>query len=117
MYQRYTPNPNRQHPVPSQHGFKNPHNPQQAPKPNPQKQCSTQPVSSKTPNNKNPVSAIIPPSLYNPETQKLLGLFSTEDILLAALIFLLLENNDSDDSMLVYALLYILISDYIDLPI
>ena len=117
MYQRYTPNTARQHSSPAPHGFKAPHNPQPMPKPNPQRDCISQPGSNKSPTKKSSISALIPPSLYNPETQKVLGLFSAEDILLAALIFLLLENNDSDDSMLVYALIYILISDYIDLPI
>ena len=59
---------------------------------------------------------IIPPSLYNPETKKVFGFLSTEDLLLAALILLFLDNEENDDPMLVYALLYILLSDYIDLP-
>ena len=91
MYQRYTPNVSKHHTVPPQNGFKAPHNPHSMPKPTLQKECATQSVSSKSRNNKNPVSSFIPPSLYNPETQKVLGLFSAEDILLAALIFLLLE--------------------------
>lgn len=64
----------------------------------------------------NPILGLIPTSVYNPETKKVLGMFSAEDLLLAGLIFLLLENEENDDPMLVYALLYILISDYIDLP-
>lgn len=71
----------------------------------------------KTP--RNPVSGFIPPAVYNPETKKVFGIFSAEDLLLAALIIILLDNDDSngsDDSMLIYALIYILISDYIDLP-
>ena len=35
---------------------------------------------------------------------------------MAALILLFLDNEENDDPMLVYALLYILLSDYIDLP-
>lgn len=65
---------------------------------------------------KNFLSGWIPSSLYNPETKKVLGVLSAEDLLLAGLIFLLLENEEEQDSMLVYALLYILLSDYIDLP-
>ena len=44
---------------------------------------------------------------------------SAEDLLLAALILVLLDNKceDEDNSMLIYALLYILLSDHIDLPI
>lgn len=64
----------------------------------------------------NPILGFIPSSIYNPETKKVLGLLSAEDLLLAAMIFLLLENEENDDPMLVYALIYILISDYIDLP-
>ncbi|MEE1013877.1 MAG: hypothetical protein U0L92_06180 [Clostridia bacterium] len=64
----------------------------------------------------NPILGLIPTSVYNPETKKVLGMFSAEDLLLAGLIFLLLENEENEDPMLVYALLYILISDYIDLP-
>lgn len=64
----------------------------------------------------NPILGLIPTSVYNPETKKVLGMFSAEDLLLAGLIFLLLENEENDDPMLVYALFYILISDYIDLP-
>ena len=65
---------------------------------------------------RNPVSGLIPPALYNPETKKVLGMFSAEDLLLAALIIILLDNDDNDDPMLIYALIYILISDYVDLP-
>ena len=63
-----------------------------------------------------PLLGLLPPSLYNPETKKVLGLFSAEDLLLAALILLLLDNEENRDPMLIYALLYLLISDYIDLP-
>lgn len=64
----------------------------------------------------NPISGLIPSALYNPESKKVLGLFSAEDLLLAALIFILMENDENDDPMLIYALLYVLLSDYIDLP-
>lgn len=61
----------------------------------------------------------IPQSIYDPETGKVLGFLSAEDLLLAALILVLLDNKceDEDNSMLIYALLYILLSDHIDLPI
>lgn len=61
----------------------------------------------------NPVLRFIPSALYNPDTKKVLGMFSAEDLLLAGLIFLLLENEEKQDDMLIYALLYILISDYL----
>lgn len=61
----------------------------------------------------------IPQSLYNPETGKVLGFMSAEDLLIAALILVLLDNSDGEreNTMLVYALLYVLISDHIDLPL
>ena len=61
----------------------------------------------------NPILGWIPSALYNPETKKVLGMFSPEDLLLVGLIFLLLENDEKQDDMLIYALLYILISDYL----
>ena len=76
-----------------------------------------QPEKKHTPkSSKNPILGIIPTALYNPETKKVLGVLSAEDLLLVGLIFLLLENEEMEDPMLLYALLYILISDYIDLP-
>lgn len=70
-------------------------------------------------NAKNLLMKFIPESLYNPKTGKVLGIISAEDLMLAALILLILDNSDDcgeDNSMLVYALLYILISDHVDLP-
>ncbi len=66
---------------------------------------------------KNPISQWIPSAVYNAETKKIFGMFSAEDLLLAALIFLLLDSQEKEDSLLVYLLLYILISDYVTLPI
>ena len=63
-----------------------------------------------------PILGLLPPSVYNPETKKVLGFLSAEDLLLAALIFLLLDSPREDDSMMVYVLLYLLVSDYVDLP-
>lgn len=65
---------------------------------------------------RNFVAGLIPPALYNPESKKVLGIFSAEDLLLAALIIILLDNDSNEDPMLIYALIYILISDYVDLP-
>ena len=58
---------------------------------------------------------LLPPSLYNPQTKKLFGFLDAEDLLLVALIFLFLEREDEDETVIL-ALLYILLSDYIDLP-
>lgn len=63
-----------------------------------------------------PILGLLPPSVYNPETKKVLGFLAAEDLLLAALIFLLLDSPREDDSMMVYVLLYLLVSDYVDLP-
>ena len=65
-----------------------------------------------------PIAKLIPQSIYNPETGKVLGFLSAEDLLIAALILLLIDSGDdeNDNSMLIYALVYILISEHIDLP-
>lgn len=62
------------------------------------------------------ILGLLPPSLYNPRTKKILGFLSAEDLLLAALIFLMLDSGKEEDSIMVYVLLYLLLSDYIDLP-
>ena len=60
----------------------------------------------------------IPKSLYNPETGKVLGVMSADDLLIVALILIMLDSGDDceDNSMLIYALIYILLSEYIELP-
>ena len=65
-----------------------------------------------------PLTKFIPQSVYDPKSGKILGFLSAEDLLLVALILLMIdaEDNDADNSMLVYALIYILISEHIDLP-
>ncbi len=62
------------------------------------------------------LKGIIPPSFYDPKSKKIFGFLSAEDLFLVALIFLFLEKDDGDNTLMVIALLYILISDYIDLP-
>lgn len=60
----------------------------------------------------------IPQSLYNPETGKVFGFMSAEDLLIGALILLIIDSgeNDGDNTMLILVLLYLLLSDYIELP-
>ena len=60
----------------------------------------------------------IPRGLYNFETGKVFGIISPEDLLIAALIIVLIDEADEsrENQMLIYALLYILISEYVDLP-
>lgn len=59
---------------------------------------------------------ILPGSVYNPDSKKIFGMFSAEDLLLVALIFLCAESDEEDNSMMILALFYILLSDYIELP-
>ena len=62
------------------------------------------------------LGSILPKGLYNSKTKKLFGVLCAEDLMLVALIFLLLESDSEDNIMTVLVLLYVLLSDYIDLP-
>ena len=62
------------------------------------------------------LNSIIPSSVYNPETKKVFGILTAEDLLIVALIFLFSENSEDCDPLLIPALIYILLSDYIALP-
>lgn len=64
----------------------------------------------------NLISGFLPPSLYNHKTKKIFGVISAEDLLLIALILLFSENEENNDPLTVIALIYILLSDYIELP-
>ena len=110
MYQRYSPTPT---PCQSSGQMQKPKSP---PVPKQSQPPKTPEKKKPKPSKKNPILGMIPPALYHPETKKVLGIFSAEDLLLAGLIFLLLENEELEDPMILYALIYILISDYIDLP-
>jgi len=57
----------------------------------------------------------IPQSLYNSETGKILGFLDAEDLLIVALIFLFLNDKSGDNTLIVLALVYVLLSDYINL--
>lgn len=61
------------------------------------------------------ISNLIPKSVYNSETKKILGFLEAEDLLIIALIFLFLEDKSGDNQLLILALLYVLLSDYINL--
>ena len=122
MYRRYAANPNQRPnrmqspplPKPPPH-----HHPKTVPVHEQRSEPQTKGVKKEKKREhkpQNPIFGLVPTSVYNPETKKVLGMFSAEDLLLAGLIFLLLENEENNDPMLVYALLYILLSDYIDLP-
>ena len=84
----------------------------------PMQPIPNEPVHKKQPfSGRDTILGLLPPSLYNPQTKKILGFLSAEDLLLAALIFLMLDSGREEDSIMVYVLLYLLLSDYIDLPL
>ena len=58
---------------------------------------------------------LLPDAVYNKQTKKFFGIIGAEDLLLLALVFLFMEKDDEENSILVLALLFILVSDYIDL--
>ena len=62
------------------------------------------------------IHGIVPTTIYNPKTKKILGFLTAEDLLLVALIFLFSESDDDPDPLMILALVYILLSEYIDLP-
>ncbi len=61
-----------------------------------------------------PLLGMIPRNIYNPDSKKILGFLSSEDLLLIALIFLFLESSDDDNPLMVLALVYVLLGEYID---
>ncbi len=60
------------------------------------------------------IARFLPSSIYNCETKKLFGFLATEDLLLVALIFLFLDSEEEDSNLIALALLFVLVSDYID---
>jgi hypothetical protein len=66
-------------------------------------------------NRRNFIASLIPESIYNPKTKKVFGILTTEDLLLISLILMFLEDEDNEDQTVVYALIFVLVSDWIDL--
>ena len=64
---------------------------------------------------KNPILGFIPTSIYNPEDGKILGFLSVEDLILIALILMFLDSDEEGDNLMVYALIYVLASDWFDM--
>ena len=62
------------------------------------------------------LQGLLPSSIYDFQSKKLFGILSAEDLLLIALIFLFLEKEEGDNTLMILALGYILLSDYIELP-
>ncbi len=81
--------------------------PKPPPKPPKQKACPPKP-----PAEESSVFRLIPKSLYDPATQKILGIFRAEELLIAALILILLQDKKKENTPVVYALAYILLSDF-----
>ena len=134
MYRRYEPRrsaaPNVNKPPPAVEQSRNPSGNR---KPNQSKNVHNNPVKEKADVKEernvseqkytqkkadHPLMKFIPKSLYNPETGKVLGVMSADDLLIVALILIMLDSGDDceDNSMLIYALIYILLSEYIELP-
>ncbi len=118
MHRRYEPMGNNMTPHPSQGGGRGGPPLQARGQGEPQGEGSQRIHKKPDAKNPHPVTKFIPQSVYNPQTGKILGFLSAEDLLLLGLIFLLLDSGDEceDNSMLIYALLYILLSGHIDLP-
>ncbi len=56
------------------------------------------------------LSKMLPPGIYNPETKKLFGLLTAEDLFLIALILMIADSDDNEDVALLMALVYIFMS-------
>lgn len=65
-----------------------------------------------------PLLNLIPRSMYNPENGKVFGIFSVDDLLIAALVLVLIDggNDCEENNCLIYALIYILLSEHLELP-
>lgn len=61
------------------------------------------------------LEGFLPKTVYNSENKKIFGILSSEDLLLIALIFIFADSSDEDTNLICLALLYVLLSDYIDL--
>lgn len=79
---------------------------------NEQKKPPKSVINEPTPNPSGLIKSImnfIPPGVYNRETKKLFGFITAEDLLLAALILMLADSDDNEDTALLIALVYILL--------
>lgn len=61
------------------------------------------------------LDSFLPSALYNRENKKIFGILSAEDLLLLALILVFADSGEDDTNLICLALIYVLISDYIDL--
>ena len=63
---------------------------------------------------KNPLLSFIPSSVYNPDNKKIFGFLTADDLLIVALIIMFLDSDEEGDNLMVYALLFVLISGWFD---
>lgn len=82
---------------------------QSIPTPKPAPPCEKPPS-----DKKNNFLSFLPKELYNCETHKFFSFLSGEDLLIIGLILMVLDRGCEDDLFLILALLYILVSDWID---
>ena len=118
MYRRYEPSPQHRQAAPNNKNVRQGGQQRQ----NVQHQKPQQkPIATPPPERRkgSVITRLIPPSLYNPETGKVFGFLTAEDLFIAALIILLIDSGDDecDNTMLILALLYLLLSEHIDLGI
>ena len=118
IYRRYEAMPQQQKKPSPQHAPMNKlsepnssEKPCQNPQPIPPPPKNNRPKSAKTTDF---LRSFIPKNIYNPETKKILGFLEAEDLLIIALIFLFLESSEDDNPLMVLALVYILLGEYID---
>lgn len=119
IYRRYEAMPQQQKKPSPQHAPMNKlsepnssEKPCQNPQPIPPPPKNNRPKSAKTTDF---LRSFIPKNIYNPETKKILGFLEAEDLLIIALIFLFMENSDEDNSLMIPLLIYVLVSEHIDL--
>ena len=82
--------------------------------PPPEKQCPPPKEEHKEDKGRKNLLSCLPKDIYNCETHKFFGFLSGEDILIIGLILMILDGGSDEDLLLILALLYILLSDWID---
>ena len=82
--------------------------------PPPEKQCPPPKEEHKEDKGRKNLLSCLPNEIYNCETHKFFGFLSGEDILIIGLILMVLDRGCDEDLFLILALLYILLSDWID---
>lgn len=83
-----------------------PNHPPKSPPPTPKQEPRKPPSREES-----PIFRMIPKALYDPVSQKILGMFRAEELLIMALILILLQDKKQENTPVVYALAYILLSD------